>query len=91
MTVQFLIGILNVFLEWLHFLEKWCLTEFACEQEQGNAQARVFRGLIILKLIYSKTTLTRNHVMKNMSSSESSPLKTCYAAKFFFPSRGGLY
>lgn len=41
MAVQFLIGILYVFLVRLHFLEKWYLTEFACEHEQGNAQARL--------------------------------------------------
>lgn len=84
MTVQLLIGILYVFLERLHFLEKWCLTEFACEHEQANAQAHVSRGLIILKLIYSKTTLTWNHVMKNTSSSESSPLKSLLGSQFFF-------
>lgn len=86
MTVQLLIGVLYVFLERLHFLEKWYLTQFACEHEQCNAQARVSRGLIILKLIYSETTLTRNHVMKNMSSSESSPLKGLLGSQiFFFP------
>lgn len=75
MTVQLLIGLLSPFVERLHFLGKWYLSELACEHDQPDAQARVSVGLIILKLIHSKTTLARNHVMNKMSSSENSILK----------------
>lgn len=75
MTVHLLTGLLSPFVERLSFLEKWYLPELAGEHEQANAQARVSVGLLILKLIYSKTSLARNHVMKKMSSSESSLLK----------------
>lgn len=90
MTVQLLIGLLSPFVEKLHFLEKWYLSELACEHDQANIQALVCVGLIILKLIYSKPTLARNHVMNQMSSSDSSILKglLCIQQKsllLFFP------
>lgn len=87
MTVQLLIGLQSPFVERLHFLEKWCLSELVSVNRLTLKHISV--GLITLKVIYSKTSLARNHVMKKMSSSESSLLKglLCIQGKsiiFFF-------
>lgn len=59
------------------------VVQMQLEHEVGNTQARVSVGLIILKLIYSKTTLARKHLMNMMYSSESSILKSLQYAQIY--------